>query len=85
VVYPSSHEGMQAELVFAVYLQQRRPAIRAALVDSTTGQTLPWPAPSAFRGRVRLRSARGKPRLVPGLTTTSTATVRTDMPVSTDV
>jgi hypothetical protein len=75
VVYPSSHDGGPADLVFAVYLQQRRPAVRAALVDSATGQTLQWPAPSATRGLLRLRSARGEPRLA----------VRTDMPVSTDV
>ncbi len=87
VVYPSSHEGRPADLVFAVYLQQRRPAVRAALVDSATGQTLPWPAPSATRGRMRLRSARPGPRVLGGMVTTSaaTATVRTDMPVSTDV
>jgi hypothetical protein len=85
VVYPSSHEGVPAELVFAVYLQQRRPAVRAALVDSATGQTLPWPAPSAARLGVRLRPVRREPRLVAGMATTSAATVRTDMPVSTDV
>jgi hypothetical protein len=85
VVYPSSREGMPADLIFAVYLQQRRPAVRAALVDSATGQTLPWPAPAASRGRVRLRSARGKPRLMAGMATTSATAVRTDMPVSTDV
>jgi hypothetical protein len=85
VVYPSSHEGRPAELVFAVYLQQRRPAVRAALVDSATGQTLPWPAPSTARGRVRLRPARGEPRRLADLATTSVPTVRTDMPVSTDV
>jgi hypothetical protein len=85
VVYPSSHEGGPAELVFAVYLQQRRPAVHAALVDSATGQTLPWPAPSASRGRVRQRFARREPRLIAGLATTSATTVRTDMPVSTDV
>jgi hypothetical protein len=85
VVYPSRHEGRPAELVFAVYLQQRRPAVRAALVDSATGQTLPWPAPSAARSRVRVRLAPAEPRLVAGLATTSAAAVRTDMPVSTDV
>jgi hypothetical protein len=85
VVYPSSHEGVPADLVFAVYLQQRRPAVRAALVDSATGQALPWPVPAAGRGRAWLRSARGERRLVAGLATTPPATVRTDMPVSTDV
>jgi hypothetical protein len=85
VVYPGSHEGVPADLVFAVYLQQRRPAVRAALVDSATGQTLQWPAPSATRGHLRLRPARGEPHLVAGPATTSAAAVRTDMAVSTDV
>jgi hypothetical protein len=85
VVYPSSHEGGPADLVFAVYLQQRRPAVRAALVDSATGETLQWPAPSATRGHLRLRSARVEPQLVAGLAATSAATVRADMAVSTDV
>jgi hypothetical protein len=85
VVYPSSHEGRPAELVFAVYLQQRRPAVRAVLVDSATGQTLAWPAPGAVPGRARQRFAPREPRLMPGLATSSVATVRSDMPVSTDV
>jgi hypothetical protein len=85
VVYPSSHEGRATDLVFAVYLQQRRPAVHAALVDSATGRTLPWPRPAATRRRDLLRSARAEPRMLPGMATTSAATVRTDMPVSTDV
>jgi hypothetical protein len=85
VVYPSSHEGVPADLVFAVYLQQRRPAVRAALVDCATGQALQWPAPAASRGHLRLRSAPGKPQLVAGPATTSAAAVRIDMAVSTDV
>lgn len=47
VVFPSSHAGRDAELVFAVYQRQRRPAVLAALVDTATGETLPWPAPPA--------------------------------------
>jgi hypothetical protein len=85
VVYPGSHEGRPAELVFAVYLQQRRPVVRAALVDSATGQALAWPAPAASRRRVRLRSPRSEPRLMAGVATTLAPAVRTDMPVSTDV
>ena len=85
VVYPSSHEGAPADLVFAVYLQQRRPAVRAALVDSATGQPLQWPAPSATRRHRSLRSAGGEPQLAAGLATTSAAAVRSDMAVSTDV
>ena len=37
VVYPSSYDGRPADLVFAVFLQQRRPAIHAALVDCRHG------------------------------------------------
>ena len=85
VVYPSSNEGVPADLVFAVYLQQRRPVVHAALVDSATGQTLPWPAPSAAHGHLRLRLARAEPQLVAAPAITSAAAVRTDMAVSTDV
>jgi hypothetical protein len=84
VVYSSSHAGRPAELIFAVYLQQRRPAVRAALVDSATGQTVPWPAVPAAR-RIRLRPARGTRRLMPGMAAIPATAVRTDMPVSTDV
>jgi hypothetical protein len=84
VVYPSSNDGRPADLVFAIYLQQRRPAVRAALVDSATGQTLPWPAASAARGRVRLRHRGGPRRAADPVTTPSTA-VWPDVPVSTDV
>lgn len=46
LVYPAfDPAGRPAELVFAVYLQHRRPAIRAALVDGATGAPLPLPAP----------------------------------------
>jgi hypothetical protein len=47
VVYPSSYEERPADLVFAVFLQHRRPTIHAALVDAGTGLPLQWPtAPS---------------------------------------
>jgi methylamine utilization protein MauE len=51
VVYPSSYEGRRADLVFAVYLQYRRPVVHAALVDSGTGLVLPWPAGSGRKRR----------------------------------
>lgn len=85
VVYPSSHQGGPADLVFAVYLQQRRPAVRAVLVDSATGQTVQWPTTAGSRNHLRRWPARRPPRLVAGLATTSAVAVRTDMPVSTDV
>jgi hypothetical protein len=50
VVYPSSYEGRPADLVFAVFLQSRRPVVHAALVDSGTGMPLPLPT---AKGRAR--------------------------------
>lgn len=49
VVYPTSYEGRRADLVFAVFLQYRRPVVQAALVDSLSGLPLPLPT----KGRVR--------------------------------
>ncbi len=43
IVYPGSYDGRLADLVFAVFLQQRRPVIHAALVAADTGLPLPWP------------------------------------------
>jgi hypothetical protein len=51
VVYPSSYQERPADLVFAVFLQHRRPTIHAALVDAGTGLPLPWPAVPTRRGR----------------------------------
>jgi hypothetical protein len=64
VVYPGQHAGKDAELIFAVRLEHRRPAVFSALVDAATGAVLPWPASTAALtgpGRTflaRLRSAR---------------------------
>lgn len=44
VTFPSQLAGRHAELVFAVYLQHRRPTVLSALVDTATGAVLPWPA-----------------------------------------
>jgi hypothetical protein len=41
LVYPGSYGGRAVEVVFAVYLRPRRPAIRAAVVDAATGDVLP--------------------------------------------
>ena len=51
VVYPSRYEERAADLVFAVFLQYRRPLVHVALVDSGTGLPLPLPA---GKRRVRL-------------------------------
>ncbi len=41
LVYPGSYGGREVEVVFAVYLRPRRPAVRAAVVDAATGEVLP--------------------------------------------
>ncbi|MGO9164612.1 MAG: MauE/DoxX family redox-associated membrane protein [Streptosporangiaceae bacterium] len=53
LVFPSQVSGRPAEVVFAVYLKPRRPAVHAALVDATTGEVMPFtalPPPGALPG-----------------------------------
>jgi hypothetical protein len=45
--FSSRYADRDAELVFAVYLEQRRPAVHSVLVDAVTGAVLPWPVESA--------------------------------------
>jgi hypothetical protein len=40
VVYPGIARGRHVDIVFAVYLQARRPAIRAAVLDADTDEVL---------------------------------------------
>jgi hypothetical protein len=54
--YPSRYPGRHAELVFAVYMEHRRPIVRSALVDSATGSVLAWPASTARPPSLRLSS-----------------------------
>jgi hypothetical protein len=49
VVFPARVGDRDAEIVFAVYLRPNRPVIHAALVDSASGEVLPWPASPARR------------------------------------
>ncbi len=49
VVFQARSEDRPAEVVFAVFLQQRRPTIHAALVDAVTGLPMPWPASGSRR------------------------------------
>lgn len=46
VAFPSRYNGREAELVFAVYLQTRRPIVLSALVDAATGVVIPGPVSS---------------------------------------
>ncbi|MHB1875128.1 MAG: MauE/DoxX family redox-associated membrane protein [Streptosporangiaceae bacterium] len=54
VAFNSSYPERDAQVVFAVYLEHRRPAVISALVDISTGAVLPWPA-VAPRPRVTTR------------------------------
>jgi hypothetical protein len=64
IAFPSKHAGKDAELVFAVRLEHRRPVVLSTLVDAASGDVLPWPSgPSRparawRRGTVRARPAR---------------------------
>ena len=56
LVYPGSYGGRDVEVVFAVYLRPRRPVVRAAIVDTVTGEVLPAvtvqpPPPAGWRAR----------------------------------
>jgi hypothetical protein len=85
VVFPAEYGDRRTEVVFAIFLQHRRPAIHAAMVDALTGSPVPWPAlPPARRSALRevLR------RLVPGvasLLSAQPASARPDMPFSRDL
>jgi hypothetical protein len=84
VVYPGSVDGRPTDVIFAVFLQQRRPAIHAALVDAATGDQLPWPLPPARSGPAG-RSFRRLARLVPRASAASSPSEHADMPLSTDL
>lgn len=74
ITYPSQFEGKDAELVFAIRLETRRPAVLSALVDAATGQVLPWPAGAAKPARVRIRVRARRPSIA-----RPTAVVRADL------
>ena len=52
IVFPARLGEREAEIVFAVHLRPHRPVIHAALVDSATGDVLPWPATRTRRGAI---------------------------------
>jgi hypothetical protein len=49
VVFPGHDGTRRTEVVFAVYLRPRRPAVHAVLVDAATGELLPWPVSQGRR------------------------------------
>jgi hypothetical protein len=85
VVYPASYLGEPAEIVFAVFLQQRRPAVHAALVDGVTGLPVPWPSARTRSARSVLGSRRLSLRLSPAIAATSVQTSQADLPFSSDL
>jgi hypothetical protein len=94
VVYPATYQGRDIELVFAVFLRQRRPAVQAALVDASTGLPveLPLAPPGAERGTgqgnepgATRRHQRLSPQLSTGLTTAGNPASRAGMPFSSDL
>jgi len=52
VVFPARIGGRASEIIFAVYLRSHRPVVHSALVDSATGQVLPWPTAPTRRRRI---------------------------------
>jgi hypothetical protein len=56
LVFPARYGDRNAEIVFAVFLRQRRPLVHAAMVDATTGDAVPGtatPVRSPWSGRRR--------------------------------
>jgi hypothetical protein len=86
IVYPGRYQDRETEVVFAVFLQRRRPLVHVALVDSSTGVPLEWPA---GKRRSRWPGGAALPRRVPGLSPAFTAvgarTAPGDLPFSTDL
>jgi hypothetical protein len=86
VVFPARYGDRATELVFAIFLQNRRPAIHVAMVDALTGAPVPWPTPPATR-RKAAQQAVG--RLAPGvagaLLSAPPASAGPDMPFSRDL
>jgi len=86
IVYPARYEDRQTDLVFAVFLQRRQPAVHVALVDSSTGAPVEWPA-----GKQRSRWPRWtvlpRPRreLSPAFTQVQAQSAVGDLPLSTDL
>jgi hypothetical protein len=84
VVYPASYLDQPVEIVFAVFLQQRRPAVHAALVDSVTGLPVPWPSARTRSVRSLLGSGRLALRLSPAIAATSVPS-QADLPFSSEL
>jgi hypothetical protein len=85
VVFPARHQDRATEVVFAVFLQQRRPAIHVALVDAVTGEPMPWPAPPSRTGGPSRRASRLRPGTASGRPGAVMPSARIYMPFSSDL
>jgi hypothetical protein len=86
IVYPARYQDRETELVFAVFLQHRRPVVHVALVDSSTGAPLESLA-GKQRSRLPGRAALLDPAraLLPALNTAQARSAPADLPLSTDL
>ena len=85
-VFPARSHDRDTEVVFAIFLQQRRPTIHAAVVDTATAQPLAWHVAPPRPGDSDRRTARQvAPRLTPGWLATPPAPAHSDMPFSSDL
>jgi len=86
VVFPARYQDRQTEIVFAVFLQHRRPVVHVALVDSGTGAPLESPTGkqrSRWPGLAPLLNpARG---LLPAFDSAQARSAPADLPLSTDL
>jgi hypothetical protein len=81
VVFPASCQDRASEVVFAIFLTQRRPTIHAALIDAVTSGPLPWPV---YQAGLRRRSQLA-PALTAGVLAAPTNSAGHDMPLSSDL
>jgi len=64
VVFPAQYQERSTDVIFAVFLQQHRPAIHVAMVDVSTGEPVQWPPLPPRPGDPARRTA---PRLAAGV------------------
>jgi len=85
MVFPAQYQGRATEVIFAIFLQQHRPAIHVAVLDDATGEPLAWPPVPPRRGSARRRvGLRLAPGLPTGLLAAQSGVPRHDMPFSRD-
>jgi hypothetical protein len=83
--FASRTGGRDTEIIFAVYLRPRRPAVHSALVDAVTGEPVAWPLPAAVPAWRRWlpSAAWTSKRVRTGLFRPATRSASTVSPVST--